>query len=132
MRLENENLKWNSYEFGLDRSSFTINSPYYCRRRRRCRRRQRRCKSLSPNVSPMTVNILVCFASEIENQSAFKERTDLMNGDEEARFAAVERSQLNSPDEVKVNAGKYVAPEGCNSTQAGKLIRPAVPLVSNG
>lgn len=65
-------------------------------------------------------------AQEIENQPAYKERTDLENGDEneEAKFAAVERPESSSPDEHKV--GKYVAPaRRKHNTQAGKLIRPA-------
>lgn len=69
-------------------------------------------------------------ASEIENQPAYKERADLENGDEESRFAAVERPRSNSPDEVKANTGKYVAPGRRKNTQTGKLIRPALPLVS--
>lgn len=70
-------------------------------------------------------------ASEIENQPAYKERADLENGDEEARFAAVERPLSNSPDEVKANPGKYVAPARRKNTQTGKLIRGAPPLVSD-
>lgn len=70
-------------------------------------------------------------ASEIENQPAYKERADLENGDEEARFAAVERPRSDSPDEVKANTGKYVAPARRKNKQTGKLIRPALPLVSN-
>lgn len=66
-------------------------------------------------------------ALEIESQPAYKERTDVENGDEneEAKFAAVERPESNSPDEIKV--GKYVAPgrRKQHNTQAGKLIRPA-------
>lgn len=62
-------------------------------------------------------------ASEIENQPMYKERADLENGDEEARFAAVERPSSNSPDEIK--AGKYVAPGRRKNTQTGKLIRPS-------
>lgn len=65
-------------------------------------------------------------ALEIESQPAYKERTDVENGDEneEAKFAAVERPQSSSPDEIK--AGKYVAPgrRKQHNTQAGKLIRP--------
>lgn len=64
---------------------------------------------------------------EIESQPAYKERTDVENGDEneEAKFAAVERPQSSSPDEIK--AGKYVAPgrRKQHNTQAGKLIRPS-------
>lgn len=64
---------------------------------------------------------------EIESQPAYKERTDIENGDEneEAKFAAVERPQSSSPDEIKV--GKYVAPgrRKQHNTQAGKLIRPS-------
>lgn len=63
---------------------------------------------------------------EIESQPAYKERTDVENGDEneEAKFAAVERPRSSSPDEIK--AGKYVAPgrRKQHNTQAGKLIRP--------
>lgn len=66
-------------------------------------------------------------ASEIENQPTHKERTDVENCDEneEAKFAAVERPESTSPDEIK--AGKYVAPgrRKQHNTQAGKLIRPA-------
>lgn len=66
-------------------------------------------------------------AHEIESQPAYKERTDIENGDEneEAKFAAVERPQSDSPDEIK--AGKYVAPgrRKQHNTQAGKLIRPS-------
>lgn len=66
-------------------------------------------------------------ALEIESQPAYKERTDVENGDEneEAKFAAVERPQSSSPDEIKV--GKYVAPgrRKQHNTQAGKLIRPS-------
>lgn len=66
-------------------------------------------------------------ALEIESQPAYKERTDIENGDEneEAKFAAVERPQSCSPDEIKV--GKYVAPgrRKQHNTQAGKLIRPS-------
>lgn len=66
-------------------------------------------------------------ALEIESQPAYKERTDVENGDEneEAKFAAVERPQSISPDEIK--AGKYVAPgrRKQHNTQAGKLIRPS-------
>ncbi|XP_055305577.1 ataxin-2 homolog isoform X4 [Sitodiplosis mosellana] len=66
-------------------------------------------------------------ALEIESQPAYKERTDIENGDEneEAKFAAVERPQSSSPDEIKV--GKYVAPgrRKQHNTQAGKLIRPS-------
>lgn len=65
-------------------------------------------------------------AQEIESQPAYKERTDVENGDEneEAKFAAVERPDSSSPDEIK--AGKYVAPgrRKQHNTQAGKLIRP--------
>lgn len=65
-------------------------------------------------------------ALEIESQPAYKERGEIENGDEneEAKFAAVERPQSSSPDEIKV--GKYVAPgrRKQHNTQAGKLIRP--------
>lgn len=65
-------------------------------------------------------------ALEIESQPAYKDRTDVENGDEneEAKFAAVERPRSVSPDEIK--AGKYVAPgrRKQHNTQAGKLIRP--------
>lgn len=69
-------------------------------------------------------------ASEIENQPAYKERADLENGDEEARFAAVERPRSDSPEELKANSGKYVAPGRRKNTQTGKLIRSSLPLVS--
>lgn len=72
-------------------------------------------------------------AHEIESQPAYKERTDIENGDEneEAKFAAVERPQSDSPDEIK--AGKYVAPgrRKQHNTQAGKLIRPSQLNVSS-
>lgn len=72
-------------------------------------------------------------AQEIESQPAYKERTDIENGDEneEAKFAAVERPQSSSPDEIKV--GKYVAPgrRKQHNTQAGKLIRPSQLSSSN-
>lgn len=72
-------------------------------------------------------------ALEIESQPAYKERTDIENGDEneEAKFAAVERPQSSSPDEIKV--GKYVAPgrRKQHNTQAGKLIRPSQLSNSN-
>lgn len=71
-------------------------------------------------------------ALEIESQPAYKERTDVENGDEneEAKYAAVERPGAISPDEIK--AGKYVAPgrRKQHNTQAGKLIRPT-QLVNN-
>lgn len=70
---------------------------------------------------------------EIESQPAYKERTDVENGDEneEAKFAAVERPQSSSPDEIKV--GKYVAPgrRKQHNTQAGKLIRPTQIINNN-
>lgn len=71
-------------------------------------------------------------ALEIESQPAYKERTDVENGDEneEAKFAAVERPRSSSPDEIKV--GKYVAPgrRKQHNTQVGKLIRPT-PLINS-